>query len=149
MRSARLSIDKSGKWWKGTVSEDLDAYLRDYAAGGYRPDRVLHPRCDCRGLVFNVEADDDTGCARRTCSGCRTEHLMLDSSDHWEEATPEECESPCGGGGFEVAVAFAHCDDASVKWVAIGLRCVSCGTLGAYADWKIDYDPTEHLYAEV
>jgi hypothetical protein len=89
------------------------------------------------------------GVAKRTCEGCGKKHLMLDSSDHWGEAAPEECECPCGQALFEVAVSFAHRNDASVKWVAVGLRCVSCSILGTYADWKIDYDPTEHLYDAV
>ena len=50
---------------------------------------------------------------------------------------------------FQVAVAFAHREDKSLKWVTVGLRCVACGVLGAYADWKIDYEPTAHLYAAV
>lgn len=41
---------------------------------------------------------------------------------------------------------FAHREDHSVKWVTVGGRCLGCGVLGAYADWKIDYDATDHLY---
>lgn len=33
-----------------------------------------------------------------------------------------------------------------VKWVNIGARCVRDGTLGVYADWKIDYGPTDLLF---
>jgi hypothetical protein len=27
------------------------------------------------------------------------------------------------------------------KWITVGARCASCGMLGAYVDWKIDYAP--------
>jgi hypothetical protein len=32
-----------------------------------------------------------------------------------------------------------------VRWISLGLRCVQDGTLGVYADWKVDYSPTGHL----
>ncbi|MFI5896109.1 alpha/beta fold hydrolase [Actinoplanes sp. NPDC051513] len=35
--------------------------------------------------------------------------------------------------------------DREVRWISIGLRCLTDGTLGVYADWKIDYTPTAHL----
>jgi hypothetical protein len=43
-------------------------------------------------------------------------------------------------------VAFSHRDDTSIKWITVGARCGACGILGAAADWKIDYSPSEHLY---
>lgn len=81
---------------------------------------------------------------------------MLDSADYLDDANPEECACPCGGEEFELAVGFAMVDvsmgDSSVvgrevKWVSIGARCVRDGTLGVYADWKIDYGPTDHLFS--
>lgn len=46
---------------------------------------------------------------------------------------------------FTVGVGFALRDDGDVRWISIGLLCVQDGTLGVYADWKIDYSPTDHL----
>lgn len=37
--------------------------------------------------------------------------------------------------------------DDEVRWVSVGLRCLTDGTLGVYTDWKIDYTPTAHLLA--
>lgn len=56
---------------------------------------------------------------------------------------------PCGSEEFEAAVAFALGDDGSVRWVTVGLRCIKDGFCGVYADWKIDYGPTDHLLTMV
>jgi hypothetical protein len=39
--------------------------------------------------------------------------------------------------------------DGSIRWVYLALRCVHDGVLGVYADWKIDYSPSDHLYNQV
>jgi hypothetical protein len=52
---------------------------------------------------------------------------------------------PCGDEAFEVGVAFSLREDGDVRWITVGGLCVACGVLGAYADWKIDYSPTDHL----
>lgn len=80
---------------------------------------------------------------------------MLDSADYADDASPEECACPCGGEEFELAVGFAMAEVADaegspigreVNWVSIGARCVRDGTLGVYADWRIGYAPTDHLF---
>lgn len=144
-----MTIDKSGQWWKGTEAGDLDAYLGEYAAGGYPPDRFARPVCDCGKTGFRIDVDDEAGFVRRACEGCGRKVVMLDGSDVADEASPEECACPCGAEVFELSVSFAHRSDGSLNWVAVGGRCRSCGTLGCYADWKIDYEPSDHLYAKV
>ncbi|SPL94568.1 unnamed protein product [[Actinomadura] parvosata subsp. kistnae] len=42
-------------------------------------------------------------------------------------------------------MGFALRGDGEVRWVSVGLRCLRDGSLGVYADWKIDYSPTAHL----
>jgi hypothetical protein len=74
---------------------------------------------------------------------------MLDSDEYWNDADPEHLVCPCGEDLFEIAVAFAHRRGGSIKWVSIGRRCVACGTLGCFADWKINYEPSDHLYGRV
>ena len=37
--------------------------------------------------------------------------------------------------------------DHEIRWISVGLRCLTDGTLGVYTDWKIDYTPTAHLLA--
>lgn len=49
------------------------------------------------------------------------------------------------GKQYNVRVGFIRRDNGSVKWVYIGNRCMNCGTLGSYLDWKIDYEPTDAM----
>ena len=49
-----------------------------------------------------------------------------------------------------LAVGFAFYQDSEdVRWLYIGLRCVACGELGVYGDWKIDYAPSKKLLDQV
>ena len=144
-----MSIDESGDYWVGTEAADIDAYLRAYTADDYPVDKVVQARCACGQWSFRLLADSDEGCAQRICASCAAEHLICDSGEYWDDAEPEEVTCPCGKDAYEVAVGFSHRDDGSVKWITVGNRCLACGVLGAVADWKIDYDPTGHLYGLV
>ena len=143
-----MTIDTSGKFWTGSESADLDEYLRALTAQSYAADRVVHARCACGSDRF-MSVDADEGCAQRTCTACKQKHLICDSADSWADASAKPVKCPCGGKEFEVAVAFSHRDDGSLKWVTVGERCTTCGVLGAAVDWKIDYEPTGHLYRSV
>ncbi|GAA3941267.1 hypothetical protein [Actinoplanes auranticolor] len=52
---------------------------------------------------------------------------------------------PCGNETFAAALGFALTADEEVRWISVGLRCLTDGTLGVYTDWKIDYTPSAHL----
>ena len=148
-RVSRAMIDKSGQWWTGTEFDDLAIYLREFTAQSYPADHVAQSTCECGGRVFAVELDDDEGCARRTCTSCGHGVFIADSAEYWDEADPGEARCPCGEEGFEVGVAFSLRKNGEVRWITVGGRCVACGVLGAYADWKIDYSPTDHLLTAV
>jgi hypothetical protein len=151
-----MTIDKSGKFWKGTGAADIDEFVAAFTADGYPVERMVHSRCaDCSGTTFALRVDDEEGYADRRCISCGRVFHMLDSAEYIDDASPEECACPCGGEEFELAVGYAMVDvvnqDGSpagreVKWVNVGARCVRDGTLGVYADWKIDYGPTDHLF---
>lgn len=126
-------------------AEDLDSYIRDFEAGGFPVDEVVDVTCaQCRGAAFRLMVDEAAG-AVRTCSYCGEEHFVVDSADHWAQADPAECACPCGGEEFSLAVGFARAENGEVRWVSVGARCLRDGSLGVYADWKIDYTPTAHL----
>ena len=145
-----MAIDSSGEWWRGTQAADLDLYLAEFRAGGYPVARVVHASCGgCGGSTFRVLVDDEEGYVERRCTSCAARFAMLDSADVQDEADPGGAACPCGNETFEVAVGFAVRDDGDVRWTSIGLRCVGDGILGVYADWKIDYSPTAHLYDRV
>lgn len=151
-----MTIDKSGTFWKGTSAADLDEFVPAFAAGGYAIERVVYSRCaECKGATFALRVDDTEGFADRRCIACGHVTAMLDNAEYVDDASPEACACPCGGEEFELAVGFAMVDVESadgssvgreVRWVSIGARCVRDGTLGVYADWKIDYGPTDHLF---
>jgi hypothetical protein len=48
-----------------------------------------------------------------------------------------------------VAAGFSLHDDGEVRWISIGLRCLTDNTLGVYADWKINYGPSGRLLSQV
>ena len=144
-----MAIDKSGERWSGSHAGDIDEYLRAYTADGYPADRFVHARCECGGDRFRVRADADEGCAARDCVSCGRVALVCDSDEIWDEAEPHAVECPCGRDVFELAVGFSHRDDGTIRWITVGVRCVECGVLAAPAEWKIDYEPAEHLYDRV
>src|SRR5215208_7161201 len=138
-------IDRSGEWWTGTDYEDLVTYLREFTAENYPANPILQSKCECGNQVFALEFDDNEGCARRTCTSCGRSAFIADSADYWDDAEPADAQCPCGEETFELGVAFSLRDDGDVRWITVGARCIACGVLGAYADWKIDYSPTDHL----
>ncbi|MCY1142010.1 hypothetical protein OWR29_28795 [Actinoplanes sp. Pm04-4] len=143
-----MTIKKTGGVWRGDSLDDLTAYLREYRAGGYPVQHVKEVTCrQCQQGSFRVLVDDEQGCALTICLGCGTTEPLADSSDQLDGAELGECACPCGGETFAVAVGFAMTTDDEVRWISVGLRCLTDGTLGVYSDWKIDYAPTAHLLA--
>ncbi len=128
---------------------ELDGFLRDLTARRYAADRFVHAACACGSDRFQLEVDAEEGCARRTCATCREPHLICDSAEYWDEATPKGVVCGCGNRKFLVAVAFSHRKEGDVRWITVGHRCVACGVLGSTVDWKVDYGPTDHLYGRV
>ncbi|MFD0901144.1 hypothetical protein [Actinomadura sediminis] len=125
----------------------LAEYVRTFRAEGYRVDKVVQPVCgECGHRAFEVCLDDDEGVVRRTCARCGTSAYIADGADFLEEAELGMCECPgCGGTEFEIGVGFSLHPDREVRWISVGLRCVTDGTVGVYADWKINYGPSAHL----
>ncbi len=145
-----VAIDTSGKWWKGTEFADLAEYVRLYTAEGYVATDIRQSTCaNCGGTVFRLYGDTEEGAARRVCISCKQKAFICDSEEFWEDADPQQCVCPCKGKEFEVAVGFSFRETGDVKWVTVGQRCIRCGTLGSFVDWKIDYSPTDHLLKKV
>jgi len=126
------------------VSAELAALLRNGVDGCLV--KIVPSVCGgCGGRVFSVLVDDVEGGAERVCAGCGSRAFIADSEEFWEDADPGEACCPCGSEEFETAVAFSLTGDGSVRWVTVGLQCQKDGAVGVYADWKIDYGPTDHL----
>lgn len=141
-----MAIDDSGEWWKGSLPQDMDEYIRLLSQDHYQADDFRLSSCDCGSLEFKFDFDKDEGCAKRTCLICESEHFICDSEEFMEDAEFQtwscvECNSTSTNIG--VGYAFRSSDD--IRWLYIVGRCTSCGVLGCYADWKIDYSPSRHL----
>jgi hypothetical protein len=144
-----VAIDTTGEFWRGENFTDLAEYLQEFQPGGYPVARITQLACQhCGGITFAVDADDTEGCARTRCRTCSSEAYIADSIDYADEADLAECACPCGSEAFTVGVGFALRDNGDVRWISVGLLCVQDGTLGVYADWKINYSPTDHLLAD-
>jgi hypothetical protein len=126
---------------------ELAKYLR--AWNEYPVKQVRAARCPCGGEIFEVQASDEGG-AKRTCVACEREHLLCDSAEYWDDSDQDECACPCRNETFQLAAGFAfYAGSKDVRWIYIGLRCVRCGQIGVYIDWKIDYSPSHQLLDQV
>ena len=66
-----MVIEKSGQWWRGTDTVDLDEYLAAYSAYIYAVGPIVHAVCSsCRGDTFAVLVDDEAGVVQRCCQVC-------------------------------------------------------------------------------
>ena len=81
---------------------------------------------------FYVEGDALEGIARRRCLACGGVKHLLDSEERWNHPPMRSC-STCGQSMFELAAGF-HVVAGTVDWLAIGVRCVGCGTLDGLTD---------------
>lgn len=115
-----------------------------YTAENYPAGPIVQSSCACGAAAFALEFDGDEGCAQRRCEACGLSAFIADE-DYWEEAEPAGAQCPCRAETFEIAVAFSLREDGDVRWVTVGGRCTACGILDCYADWKVDYSPTDHL----
>lgn len=124
---------------------DLAGYLRDFRGGGHPVQHVVDLTCGrCRGTAFGVAVDDDDNCVVATCVSCRTDIAIADTRRRLRDAEPGECDCVCGGETFAVAVGFAMSGD-DVRWVSVGLRCLTDDVLGVILDWEIAERPSGHL----
>ncbi len=146
-----MGIDTSGKWWVGSRPGDIRAFLEAYTRDAYFSDVFRLSRCACDSSAFYLEADDDEGAAKRTCTRCEAEHFICDSEAYWKEARPEKWACvECGSLICNIGVGFSlYADKAAIRWLYIGVRCTECGVLGCFAGWKIGYEPSLQLMDKV
>lgn len=137
-----MTLQKRGNSFYGDSQGDIREELRRYGAlNGYEPGQFADAVCICGARTFRLLLDDEAGVAIRVCSACAHEHPMGDSEDYLDEASPEECECPCGAGIFELTagVALYEASD-DVRWLYVGCRCTTCGLTACYGDWKNEFN---------
>lgn len=145
-----MSIDTTGKWWLGSEPADIREYLVAYTQDGYPVSDFRLAKCSCGSDIFNMATDDDEGVAKRTCVTCASEHFICDSEEFQEDAKLEEFSCiECGSKQANIGVGFSLYDDGEIRWLYVGARCVACGILGCFADWKVAYSPSRDLIERV
>ncbi|MFP2908857.1 hypothetical protein ACLESD_28165 [Pyxidicoccus sp. 3LFB2] len=142
-----MALKKRGKHSYGESQADIREELLRYGKlNGYPPAHFADAVCKCGSRHFQLLLDDEAGVAIRVCPACKHEHPMGDSDEYLEDASPEECECPCGAGTFELTVGVALYEATEdVKWLYVGCRCTSCGLTACYGDWKNEFN----RYAEL
>jgi hypothetical protein len=145
-----MAIDRTGRWWRGADVADLAEYLRDQSRPTFPVDRVVQSVCACGGTIFYLDGDRDQGCAQRTCVACEAAAFICDSGRYWSEAVPIRlrCRA-CRASRFEVSVGFSlrekGKDRGEVQWIGVADRCVRCGVLGSFVEWRVEQVPSRHL----
>ncbi|QDU00376.1 hypothetical protein V6x_00490 [Gimesia chilikensis] len=147
---------KQDGYWYGDDHADLRQELQRYSElNGYPIDNFADVRCTCGNDSFYFGTDEDEGVALRICGRCEDEHLMGDSEEYAEEAEIEKHGCVCGAEVFQITAGiyrYRNEDDSlspDVKWLYLGCRCVACGLVGCYADWKNEFNGYETLLAKM
>ena len=144
-----MTIDTSGKWWKGSEPDDLREYPLAFGEANSLPIDEFHLcRCPCGSQIFGLHVEQDEGVARRTCIQCQSKHWIVDSAENYEKGLrlkKFKCVT-CKSNNTNVAVGFSFtADNEAIKWVFVGNRCADCGVLGSMVVWKIGYMPSLQL----
>ena len=88
------------------------------------------------GDWWYVEADPGAGVARHRCVACGQARWLMDSEARWTWPRPWAC--GCGQGQVEAVLGMATDSDdhgrETVRWAALGVRCVHCGLLSGLTD---------------
>ncbi|MEG2278746.1 MAG: hypothetical protein RSC37_01810 [Comamonas sp.] len=146
-----MALTKKGEFWYGTTSGDTQAELRNYSvANRHEAVRFASSKCDCGCRTFALQTDEEAGVAIRTCSDCGQEHLMGDSADYVEEATPEAHQCVCENEVFELMSGVSvYKGTHDVRWYYIACHCVECNLVGVFADWKCEAGDAAAFLAKV
>jgi len=137
-----------GKHHYADEQADIRVELQDYSAKSYPVQHFAEAVCVCGGCRFRLTVDDTEGAAVRECVSCGHKHPVGDSAEYLEDAELEECECPCGQAAFELTVGVAlYPKSEDVRWIYLGCRCVGCGLVGCYGDWKNEYEGYQDLLA--
>jgi hypothetical protein len=146
-----MALTTKGKFSYGESQADIRAELADYAErNGYLATHFADAVCICGHRSFKLLVDDTEGAAVRECRSCQKSHPIGDSAEYITEASPEECECPCGSGAFEITVGVALYEASEdVRWIYIGCRCSACGLTACYGDWKNEFEGYQRLLANV
>ena len=144
-----MSIDKSGKWWKGTGESDALDYLNALEPGGYPVDEVLPQTCQCGSAAFHLYRNEDDELSYLVCCICGSKTFITDSKKHNDGHDYDLTKCPCGSSELRVFLGVHSINDKSVaNWMSIGVICASCGILGMPIDWEFDTEKGAEDYSK-
>jgi hypothetical protein len=145
-----MGINTSGRWWVGSTPADIRGFLEAYATKGYEVHEFRLATCSCGSDSFSLDADENEGVAKRICAICSAEHFLCDSAEYWDEAKPTHWRCiECASETTNVGVGFSLIGDKEIHWLYVGCRCATCGILGCFGGWKINYAPSRQLIDQV
>jgi hypothetical protein len=145
-----MSIETSGKWWKGSEFADIADYLKALKPGGYDVDDVQQSVCQCGSTHFRILVDRDDELSQRECADCGTKLCIADSEEFWNEASPKKIRCPCKKDLYEIGIGIKLSESRDwVRWMSVGLRCVTCGVLSFPVDWKTDFELTDPMLKNI
>lgn len=143
---------KEDGYWYGDNHADLRQEMLRYSElNGYPIDNYVDVRCACENDTFHFGTNEQEGFAIRLCSRCETEHPMGDSDQFSEEPEFGTHVCVCDAELFQITAGvhrYRNEDETlspDVKWLYLGCRCVACGLVGNYADWKNEFNGYEAL----
>lgn len=146
-----MALKNRGEHCYGDGQADIREELVRYSkANTYVAHQFADAVCDCGGKTFRLELDDGEGAAVRHCTACASEHPIGDSAEYLQNAELEECACPCEREEFEISVGVSlYAESEDVRWLYLGCRCVSCGLVAVYGDWKNEFTGFRALLARV
>ena len=146
-----MTLRKRGKYRYGDIQIDIREEIARYSeSNAYKADHYADCLCECEGRAFRLLLDDETGAAVRRCVSCSAEHPIGDSDEYLAEAELGECACPCAGEEFEITVGVSLYEGSEdVKWFYLACRCLKCGLVAVYGDWKNEFEDYRGLLARV
>jgi hypothetical protein len=146
-----MALQKRGKYRYGDSQSDIQQEITRYSkVNEYIAHHFADAVCRCGGKSFRLLLDDDEGAAIRICVACSDEHPIGDSDDYLAEAELKVCACPCAGEEFEITVGVSLYDDSEdVRWLYMGCRCIRCGLVAVYGDWKNEFPGYHELLGRV
>ncbi|MCP3104901.1 hypothetical protein LZ198_39150 [Myxococcus sp. K15C18031901] len=133
-----MALTKKGEHSYGDSRADLRPLLEQYSReNAYPVETMASLACECGVDVLELLVDDDAGVAVQSCPACEKQQPLGDSAEYLDEADPDVCECLCGEERFEISTGAAYYSDrTTVRWFYVACRCVACGLVGCYGDWK-------------
>lgn len=136
--------------WTGDESEDLLTWLSELTGCPEITQPVLL-QCDKHSdPVFcgYVQADPNTGVARRRCVACAEVTDLFDSGERWTYPETYECQG-CRSSLVELAVGISADPDGSAEWLALAARCIGCGRIHGLTDRIVEGYNVDEVLASV